>query len=272
MATDATKTQKAAETYILYHNHYSLCSLMVRFTLALCKEQGEREGSLRVEEHEVNIQNGGQLSEYYLCDVNPYGTVPVLANDSNLSEPIRESLDITYYLGEFYPNLSPPHLNEQIRDLLDDLHRINYFSLTYTHRPQRASDMMSQVTRLLAQEGISERYRKALEFKRGVVGKTRAPALDPAFVAKVEAHTTSFLSKLCKILEDSEWSRGIWLFGTEKPTALDAHVIPFLARLYDAGRQYMIDPQLQSYAETVFEMDLWKEFMGGRKTIYVSYI
>lgn len=91
-------------------------------------------------------------------------------------------------------------------------------------------------------------------------------------MAQVEQHTVAFLSKLVDILNSLERGKGIWIFGTEKPTALDAHVIPFLARLVDAGRQYMIDPKLKSYAETVFEMDVWKEFMQGRKTIYNSYI
>lgn len=92
----------------------------------------------------------------------------MLANDTKIAVPIKESLDITYYFGEFYPTLFPSHLNEEIKDLLHELHSINYFSLTYTHKPQRASDMMSQVTSLLSQEEISERYRKALEFKRKV--------------------------------------------------------------------------------------------------------
>lgn len=73
MATDGSETHRAEEPYILYHNHYSLCSLMVRFTLALCKEQGD--WPLTVEEHKINIQHGGQLSEDYLCNVNPNGTV-----------------------------------------------------------------------------------------------------------------------------------------------------------------------------------------------------
>ena len=64
---------KSQEPYALYYNDYSLCSLMVRFTLALSKNfRGQQIG---VEEIVVDIQHGGQLTEFYLCEVNPKGTV-----------------------------------------------------------------------------------------------------------------------------------------------------------------------------------------------------
>ena len=60
-------------SYILFYNNFSLCSLMVRFTLALCNECPGT--PLNVEEKHVDIQHGGQLTEEYICDVNPKGTV-----------------------------------------------------------------------------------------------------------------------------------------------------------------------------------------------------
>ena len=81
---------------------------------------------------------------------------------------ITESLDITYYLLRFYPDLSPFHISGEIRKLLDELHRINYFSLTYTRRPDRASAMLNAVEERLADPTISERYRNALKYKREV--------------------------------------------------------------------------------------------------------
>ena len=62
-----------AERYTLFYNDYSICSIMTRFTIAVTRHlQGEE---LDIEEKVVDIQHGGQLSEYYLCDVNPKGTV-----------------------------------------------------------------------------------------------------------------------------------------------------------------------------------------------------
>ena len=61
--------------YLLFYNDYSICSIMVRFTLAVCKQlPGER---INVEEKPIDIHKGEQLTEYYLTEVNPSGTVTV---------------------------------------------------------------------------------------------------------------------------------------------------------------------------------------------------
>src|ERR1700744_3689395 len=58
---------------VLFYNNYSICSIMVRFTLAICKAlPGEQ---IDIDEKQIDIHNGGQLTEYYLTEVNPYGTV-----------------------------------------------------------------------------------------------------------------------------------------------------------------------------------------------------
>lgn len=177
------------ELYTLFYNDYSICSVMVRYTIALSRRlPGEQ---LNIEESPVNIQQGGQLTEYYLCEVNPRGTVrtsggnrppkggpahqalqvPVLSGPRSskvLETPISESVDITYFLAKHFPSLCPPHLSKQIRRLLAELHDINYFSLTYTHKPQRASDMENSVLKLLSDPAISSRWREALKFKLDV--------------------------------------------------------------------------------------------------------
>ncbi len=78
---------------------------------------------------------------------------------------ISESIDITYCLGGPCPNLFPENQVEQIKQLLEELHEINYFSLTYTHAPQRASDMVNAVQTVLSKPNISSRYREALNHK-----------------------------------------------------------------------------------------------------------
>lgn len=86
--------------------------------------------------------------------------------DAGLVQPaITESLEITQFLGQFCPELYPKHLSDSITSLMDELHQITYFSLTYTKSPQRASHMENGVKKLLSDPDISDRYRKALEFK-----------------------------------------------------------------------------------------------------------
>ncbi len=57
----------------LYYNDYSICSIMVRYTITSCAQL--HGPSFNLSEHPVDIQHGGQLAESYLCEVNPKGTV-----------------------------------------------------------------------------------------------------------------------------------------------------------------------------------------------------
>ena len=104
------------------------------------------------------------------------------------------------------------------------------------------------------------------------VQSTRAPALDPPFVTAVEDQAAAFLAKLESILENANRTQSPWIFGTDKPTALDAHLLPFLARLVDVGRERMLGDGLRAYAENVFNMEIWKLFMQGRRTVYSTYL
>ena len=57
----------------LYYNDYSICSIMVRYTIACCKQL--RGPQFELSERPVDIQHAGQLAESYLCEVNAKGTV-----------------------------------------------------------------------------------------------------------------------------------------------------------------------------------------------------
>lgn len=69
-------------------------------------------------------------------------------------------------------------------------------------------------------------------------------------------------------------SASTWIFGTSEPTALDAHMVPFLARLVDVGRGGMFQDKerIKSYAERAFQSKTWMEVMQGRKTVYGTYL
>jgi len=51
-----------------------------------------------------------------------------------------ESLDITYYIAKQYPSLLPENHKDQIVELLNELHNINFFALTFGSTPIVSTD------------------------------------------------------------------------------------------------------------------------------------
>lgn len=91
----------------LYHNPYSVCSIMVRYTLALSGLAKDDPPALEVEEKCVDIFDEEQLSEDFL-KINPYGQASIaiwqmiVASVSNL---------VTFFSGaRFIVEPSKPHL------------------------------------------------------------------------------------------------------------------------------------------------------------------
>lgn len=64
-------------THRLYHNTYSVCSLMVRYTLALRGPPKDASSAIEVHEQEVDVYHEEQLSEQFLCEINPKGQVNI---------------------------------------------------------------------------------------------------------------------------------------------------------------------------------------------------
>lgn len=63
--------------YVLYHHLWSICSIMVRYSLAIKGAPRDSAAAMVVEEQEVDIYNGAQLAEKYLLEVNPKGQVRI---------------------------------------------------------------------------------------------------------------------------------------------------------------------------------------------------
>ena len=61
--------------HTLYHFYYSICSIMVRYTLAIRGKPKDTEHEIRIDEKEVNLWKGEQLTEHYMCDINAAGEV-----------------------------------------------------------------------------------------------------------------------------------------------------------------------------------------------------
>ena len=68
--------------------------------------------------------------------------------------------------------------------------------------------------------------------------------LHPDEVIKAEQQSRKFLAKIDSIYQAIGGSDSMFIYG-EKPTALDAHVLPFLCRLDDRKRAYLIPENLE---------------------------
>ena len=79
-----------------------------------------------------------------------------------------DSLKITLFMATKYPDLVPDAHAAEIRRSLTDLHTLNYFSLSFPGRKGVGERLENRVLQRLEQKGISDRYRKALEFKLNV--------------------------------------------------------------------------------------------------------
>jgi glutathione S-transferase len=82
----------------------------------------------------------------------------------SLDKPVADSLAITHYLASLYPSLLPPSHKERITKALQDLHALNYFSLSFAGRVHVAQGSKDAVMKRLEGE-ISDRYREALKYK-----------------------------------------------------------------------------------------------------------
>lgn len=156
-------------TYILYHDPTSLCSIMVRYTFALRGKGKNEDAELQVQDRLCSLKNRDHLTEEFLCDINSKGEVPVLVPAESVEHytgAIPDSVDITYFFADRYPSLLPSDNSENLRRLMSDLHAINFFSLTFTGKPQMQQGSADFLENKLASEnGMSGRYRKAIEEK-----------------------------------------------------------------------------------------------------------
>ncbi|KAI1614873.1 hypothetical protein EDD37DRAFT_404837 [Exophiala viscosa] len=251
-----------ASGYVLYYNQYSVCSLMVLYSLALKGERNDSEDEIKVQTRVVDIFHEEQLEEHFLCDINHHGQVPVLAHRSELDRPIADSVEMTLWLAARYPQLIPAVHEGEIRQYLKDLHALNYFSLSFPGRPEVAQGFEDGVNRRLDDPNISDRYRKALEFKLAVIKRDKTGGLVPSETAKNEKHARELLASLENCLGRPDQ----WIYGSQ-PTALDAHLVVFMARMSDVGRDQLIPEKLKQYGAWAMQSPEWIKMMDGRKTM-----
>ncbi|OAL32032.1 hypothetical protein AYO22_00902 [Fonsecaea multimorphosa] len=294
MAQDGSSDPKS---YVLYYNPFSICSLMVLHTIETRGSAKDSASEMAIVPEVIDIFHEGQLSEHYLCDINPEGQVgyanftpplpdipalrqflaqllmfildqvPVLYSPALLKKPIADSLEITEYMAERYPSLIPKEHEQLIRRLLVDLHALNFFSLSFPGRPTVAAGMKAAVVRRLQMPGISERYREALKFKLTVLDRDKIGGIVPEVVQDMVTRAKNFLAEVESMVPDAPC---IWLFG-DAPTAFDAHLVVFLARMKDVKRDNLFPPKVARFAERAFETPAWKAVIQDRKTMVGEY-
>lgn len=159
---------KLSLPFTLYYGTYSMYSTIVRTTLALrgpVRSDGRPE--MTIEPHAIDITPGGaeQLSDTYLRTINPNGMVPALANTSLFSQSLVESTSISWYIAEWYPQLLPVEHENEIRELVGEMHQINAGVLTMGPGGQVFRLLLAKTRELVRQEGISEEYRRLLTMK-----------------------------------------------------------------------------------------------------------
>jgi len=89
----------------------------------------------------------------------------------DFANPVTESLEITFHIASFYPELLPEVHAETIEQLLDELHAIQPLSLSSSPLdPDKQADGISNpsIDELLNRDDISSKWREALEFKRNL--------------------------------------------------------------------------------------------------------
>lgn len=102
--------------------------------------------------------------------------------------------------------------------------------------------------------------------------ETQEHALTDESVAKAEEQARALFSEIETLMADFGDSAGSvanWIFGgAVGATVLDAHIVPFIARLLDCGRKDLVPERLQDYAHFAQSGPAWEAVTHGRTTMF----
>lgn len=90
------------------------------------------------------------------------------------------------------------------------------------------------------------------------------PSLKRESAERAIEKTTNLLHEISEMLRVSQTD---WVLDTTHPTALDAHIIVFVARLKDAGREELVPARIVDYADKQMDTVVWKDMVQGRGTV-----
>jgi glutathione S-transferase len=138
----------------------------VRYTYALRGLPAEPGIKIILEEQHVDLRPPvfDQLEERFICDINPSGEVPVLVSKQNGSI-LPDSRAITFEIAKHYPQLMLKDHFDEIHRLLDRLHEIDFYSLTFTGKYMFPCGTIASLLERRNHAHTSDRYRQALDRK-----------------------------------------------------------------------------------------------------------
>ena len=91
--------------------------------------------------------------------------------------------------------------------------------------------------------------------------------LDPLQPENVKANEEKAIALMKEFDENiKNHSTGL-CFGFDTPSALDAHLLVFIARMMDKGRDDIVSAGLKHYAAQLMASDEWKDVMQGQSTL-----
>lgn len=95
------------------------------------------------------------------------------------------------------------------------------------------------------------------------------PALKRESAERAVAQTRELFGKVDGMLKaaDGDGRRASWVFGTAHPTAFDAHLVVYVARMRDVGRGELIPGRVMEYLERAMDGAEWREMTKGGKTV-----
>lgn len=115
------------------------------------------------------------------------------------------------------------------------------------------------------------------EFSRpGRLERDKIGGLKPGVPDAMNERAQNLLSEFERILPkqgsapsdgQTNGTLGPWLFGLTSPSALDAHLVVFVARMRDVGRSNIIPKAVSDYVDRAMAQPEWQTVMEGRKTM-----
>lgn len=78
----------------------------------------------------------------------------------------------------------------------------------------------------------------------------------PSETVKNERLAKELLASLEKLMDRTDG----WIYG-ETPTALDTHLVVFIARMTDVGRQALIPEKVKKYGDWAMQRPEWVKMM-----------
>ncbi|KAF2174265.1 hypothetical protein M409DRAFT_49123 [Zasmidium cellare ATCC 36951] len=255
--------------YTVYHSHYSLPSIIARFLVAVRGSpiDGLDDGFT---EQVIDVFAGEQLSALFQAGGDVVADIPALRNESS-RDTVSGPIEIARHLSDRYPALFPAKEADTIKAHIARLHDLDWFSLSLpVPRPSRGGDDQSREALQEFQHDLEQRleggasawYRAALMYR---LRTFQSPNDEVSRIYEVRARARHTLEAIEGHVVDHRGHP--WIFGFERPSALDAHLVPSLARLEDAGNGGLIPPRLKGYLDAARRTQYWREVMGDRKTL-----